>query len=66
MEQLLASMGSHPAPAAAKEKMQHQAEARVSALNKMLATPIGGQVFPDGEDLSIPIRETFSGAFSGN
>jgi len=63
-EKLLESIDDHPAPAAAKTKMRNQAEERLAGLEKMLSTPVGGKVFPEGKDLSRPIRKQFAGPFN--
>lgn len=60
---LLNSIDDHPAPPGAKKKMKEQAEERLAGLDKMLATPVGEKVFPDGKDLSRPITTQFSGPF---
>ena len=62
-ESLLNSISDHPAPAAAKRKMQEQAELRLAGIKKMLNTPIGSKVFPDGKDISRPIKEQEKGPF---
>ena len=62
-EDLLQSISEHPAPPAAKEKMKLQAEVRLAGINKMLETPVGSQVFPEGQDISRPIKSQFAGPF---
>lgn len=62
-EDLLQSISEHPAPPAAKEKMKQQAEVRLAGINKMLETPTGSKVFPEGQDISRPIKSQFAGPF---
>lgn len=62
-EKVLDAIDDHPAPPAAKEKMKTQAEERLKGIDAMLSTPVGEKVFPDGHDMSLPIKETDRGAF---
>ena len=62
-QKILDSIHEHPAPIAAKLKMKAQAEERLAGLEKMLSTPSGKRVFPDGKDLSRPFTKQFAGPF---
>ena len=63
LETLIENAHEHPASTAAKEKMILQAEARLSGIKKALETPIGSKVFPEGKDISRPMKAQFTGPF---
>ena len=64
MEDIIDKNDSHPAPIGAKKKMKEHAVSRLAAIEKMLETPVGEKVFPDGVDLSRPIKTSFRGPFN--
>lgn len=53
---ILSSISQHPGSETAKINAREQAESRLAAIEQALATRPGDSVFPEGDDLSRPLK----------
>ena len=60
----LAAIDNHPAPDGAKENMKQHARQRLHAIERILATEPGANVFPEGADFFKQIASGFRGPFN--